>query len=68
MSILTARRQVYQCVARLVIPNNLDQYRRVSRVLATLRRNELVMIWDAIEDRSRRTIDKRGVSDLTTFI
>lgn len=64
---LTVRQVYYQCVAKLLIPNDHKRYKAISVMVATLRRNDLVT-WDAIEDRTRRTTDKRGVSDLQTFV
>lgn len=64
---LTVRQVYYQCVARQLIENRLSEYQRVSKTLSTLRRESLVP-WDAVEDRTRRTTDKRGVSDLSDFI
>jgi hypothetical protein len=64
---LTVRQVYYQAVARLLIANALAEYQRVSKLLTTLRRNDLVS-WDAIEDRTRRTTDKRGVPGLSDFI
>ncbi len=64
---LTVRQVYYQCVARQLIANWLPEYQRVSKTLSTLRREQLVS-WDAIEDRTRRTTEKRGVSDLQDFI
>jgi hypothetical protein len=64
---LTVRQAYYRAVAASIIGNNINEYQRVSRVLTTLRREGLVS-WDAYEDRSRRTVDKRGVSDMATFV
>jgi len=51
----------------LVIKNNIASYQKVSRVCTTLRRNDLIP-WDAVEDRTRRTIEKRGISDVQAFV
>jgi len=64
---LTVRQVYYQCVAKLLISNDHKKYKAMSVMAATLRRHDLVT-WDAIEDRTRRTTDKRGVSDLQAFI
>ncbi len=37
-------------------------------MLLTILRREDVLPWRAIEDRTRRTIDKRGVPDLQAFV
>ena len=63
---LTVRQVYYQAVAGLLIENKDSQYRRVSRVLTRLRRNDL-LTWSSIEDRTRRTIDKRGIDGLQEF-
>ena len=64
---LTLRQLFYQLVSRQVIENNLGEYKSVSNTLGTLRDNGLVS-WAAIEDRSRRLIEKRGVTDLESHI
>jgi hypothetical protein len=64
---LTVRQCYYQLVGRQIIPNNLSQYSKVSRVLVQLREEGLVP-WAAIEDRTRRTTDKRGVSSVTDWL
>lgn len=64
---LTVRQAYYQAVSRLVVQNNLNQYRRVSQVLTTLRRYDLLP-WHAIEDRTRPMFDKRGRPDVRDFI
>lgn len=64
---LTVRQIYYQLVAKEIIPNNLAQYKKVSRLLVKLRENDMVP-WSAIEDRSRRTTDKRGFSDLGDYV
>jgi hypothetical protein len=64
---LTARQVYYQAVARQLIPNNQKEYRRITKILVTLRRNNLLS-WAAIEDNSRRTTEKKGVSNLSTFL
>lgn len=64
---MTVRQVYYQLVAREIIPNKQSEYQNVSRVLTTLRRNDLLP-WNAIEDRTRRLIEKRGVTDLETHV
>jgi hypothetical protein len=63
---LTVRQIYYQLVSKLIIPNDIKQYRKVSRLLVTLRENELVP-WHYIEDRSRRTTEKRGVENVSKW-
>jgi hypothetical protein len=64
---LTVRQIYYQLVAREVIENCLGEYNNISRLLTVMRRNDL-LAWEAIEDRSRRMLDKRGVTDLEAHI
>ena len=64
---LTVRQVYYQAVSRLLVANRLNEYRRISRILTTLRRNDLLP-WSAIEDRTRRTFDKRGMPNVMEYI
>jgi hypothetical protein len=64
---LTVRQVYYQLVAKLIIPNNLVQYGRVSRTLVHLR-DVGVVPWSWIEDRTRRTTTKRGMDNVLDFI
>lgn len=64
---LTVRQLYYQLVSKLIISNELKHYKKVSVVSTTLRRYELVP-WTAIEDRTRRTINKRGISNVQEFV
>lgn len=64
---LTVRQAYYQGVSRLIIPNHQNEYRRVSRILTILRRNDLLP-WYAIEDRTRTTTGKRGRPNVGEFI
>ncbi|MES9949346.1 MAG: hypothetical protein ABW118_10335 [Candidatus Thiodiazotropha sp.] len=64
---LTVRQVYYQAVAALILQNNLGEYRRTSKILTTLRREDIVP-WHAIADRTRRTIDKRGIPNLQAFV
>jgi len=64
---LTVRQVFYQMVSRLVVENNEKQYHKVSRVLVKLREVEMVP-WSAITDRTRRTTEKRGMSDIHEFL
>lgn len=64
---LTVRQAYYQMVARLVVDNNHAQYRRVSRVLKEMRMEDMVP-WGAFEDRTRRTTDKRGWSNVQEWL
>lgn len=64
---LTVRQVFYQLVGKTVIPNNLAHYRKVSRILVKLREEELVP-WSVIEDRSRRTTEKRGFPNVSEWL
>lgn len=64
---MTLRGFYYQAVAALLIQNNESQYRRVGKILATLRRNDLIP-WYCMEDKQRSTSKKRGRSDVSEFI
>lgn len=64
---MTVRQVYYQLVAREIIPNNINSYQKISRLLVKLRDIEIIP-WTAIEDRSRRTTDKRGAADVITWV
>ena len=64
---LTVRQAFYQMVARLVVPNSKAEYKKISDILLKLRRQGRVP-WSAIEDRTRRTTEKRGHSDYATWL
>ena len=64
---MTVRQVYYQLVARMVIPNKHSQYRRVSRILTEMREMGLVP-WTDIEDRSRRTTEKRGAENVNSWL
>ncbi|MEO5347914.1 MAG: hypothetical protein H7834_16290 [Magnetococcus sp. YQC-9] len=60
---LTVRQVYYQSVARLLVSNNQNEYRRISKILVDLREEELVP-WEAIIDLTRTTSKKRGMPNL----
>jgi hypothetical protein len=64
---LTVRQTYYQAVSRLLIANKQSEYRKVSRLLTTLRRHDLLP-WHAIEDRTRTTFGKRGMPNVGEYI
>ena len=64
---LTVRQVYYQMVARMVLDNKQRNYHLVSQILVKLRENDLVP-WRAIEDRTRRTTYKRGVANVNEWI
>ena len=64
---LTVRQVYYQLVAKLQIDNVKSQYSRVSRILVKIREND-ILPWSCIADRSRRTTDKRGYANLQAYL
>jgi hypothetical protein len=64
---LTLRQIYYQLVALLVLGNRLGEYKRLSRVLSDARIAGLVP-WEAMEDRSRSTLESGGWSDVRSFV
>lgn len=64
---MTLRGFYYQAVSHLLVPNNLREYRRISKILAELRRADLVP-WFAMEDKTRTTSDKRGEENVEGYI
>jgi hypothetical protein len=56
---MTLRAYYFQAVAALLVSNNQAQYRRIGKILADLRRADLVP-WFAVEDKTRTTSSKRG--------
>lgn len=63
----TLRQVYYQCVAAQYVENSKHGYGQVKGVLLKLRENDWVP-WHAIDDRTRRIIEARGVSGLPDFI
>ena len=64
---LSLRQVYYQAVAKLLVLNEHKQYRRIGGICKTLREND-ILPWRAMEDRARRTTDKRGLSGLPEFL
>lgn len=64
---MTVRAFYYQAVAQLLVSNSINEYRRISRMLATLRREGIVP-WESVEDKTRSTSDKRGLPDVSQYI
>lgn len=64
---LTTRQLYYQAVAHQHVKNTQNEYHRISKILTTLRRNDLLP-WLAIADNTRTTSDKRGVDNLAVFL
>ncbi|MBF0383683.1 MAG: hypothetical protein HQL69_21900 [Magnetococcales bacterium] len=64
---MTLRQIYYRVVAALLVPNKQAQYRRIGKVMSTLRWEEIVP-WSAIEDRTRTTTTKRGLPDVIEYI
>jgi hypothetical protein len=63
----TIRQVYYQQVAKGIIPNKLNKYRAVSRLLVKLRENDIVP-WKLIVDNTRRTTKKRGHSNVQAWL
>lgn len=55
--VLTVRQLYYQLVARDIIPNTLNDYKRVASIINDAKLAGL-MDWDAIEDRTREFISR----------
>ena len=64
---LSLRQVYYQGVAGGLIKNELNEYKKLSRVLTRARLDGLVS-WDAIEDRSRSTLTVPTWPDADEFI
>ena len=64
---LTVRQLYYQLISKLIIPNALKHYQKVSRVCTRLRHYNFIP-WQAVEGRTRRAIDKRGISIVQAFV
>lgn len=64
---MTLRAFYYQAVSALLVENTEAEYRRVGKILALLRREELIP-WRSMEDKTRRTTDKRGLPEVSEFI
>lgn len=64
---LSLRQIFYRTVAALLVPNTHASYRRLMGMLATLREED-ILTFAAMEDRGRRTTDKRGLSGVDEFI
>ncbi len=64
---LTLRQIYYQLVSRLVIENHKNQYVRLSSILARAREDGLIP-WGVMEDRTRILHDLSGWPDADSFI
>ncbi len=64
---LTLRQIYYRLVAAGEIENNQGAYKALSKILTELRLDGFVP-WKSMEDRTRRTSDKRGFTDSQEFI
>ena len=64
---MTLRAFYYQAVSALLVPNTNAAYKSVGDLMSKLRRNDLLP-WKAMQDKTRHTSDKRGVSDVGVFI
>jgi len=63
---LTLRQLYYRLVSKLIIPNNLNSYNALSKVMVKLRRFNIVS-WEVIEDRTRRVSGKRGYASTSEY-
>ncbi len=64
---LTVRQVFYQAVTKGLIENHINRYKRISENLTTLRREDIIP-WRAIEDRTRRTTDRKGLPEVEQYI
>src|SRR6266496_2672324 len=64
---LTLRQIYYQLVAALLIENNENEYKKLSRELTNARLDGFVD-WDAMEDRSRTVLHSAGWCDKSHFV
>ena len=64
---LTLRQVYYQLVASGAIQNNLGEYSKLSRILTKARLDGYVS-WDAMEDRTRVTLNSGGWMDQEHFV
>jgi hypothetical protein len=64
---LTIRQVYYRLVVECIIRNATNYYKAVCRKLTPLREDEIIP-WEAIEDRSRRLSYKRGATNLGDYL
>ncbi len=64
---LTLRQIYYQLVAKGIIENEQKRYKSLSKLLSTMRIEEMIP-WSVIEDRTRRVSWKRGEEDSRGFV
>lgn len=64
---LTLRQVYYQLVAAIVIENNAGEYKKLSEALSHARLDGLVP-WEALEDRSRSTLEAGGWTDAAEYL
>ncbi len=64
---LTLRQIYYALVAAVVIPNRIQEYTKLSRLL-TKARLDGVVPWEAIEDRARSMLASGGWQDQQAFV
>ncbi len=63
---MTLRQTYYQLVAKHIIDNNKNEYQKLSNALVWARQQELIP-WEWIEDRTRQPRQTNMWSDLTDF-
>ena len=64
---LTLRQIYYQLVAKGYIKNNRSQYTMLSTLVKWMRIDEMLP-WEALEDRTRNITDKRGFTNVDSFV
>ena len=64
---LTLRQIYYQLIAKGFIENNRSQYTMLSTLVKLMRIDEMLP-WEALEDRTRKITDKRGFTNVDSFV
>ena len=64
---LTLRQIYYQLIAKGFIENNRSQYTMLSTLVKWMRIDEMLP-WEALEDRTRKITDKRGFTNVDSFV
>jgi hypothetical protein len=65
--VITARTLYYQCVARGIIPNSEESYKKLTNLVSEARLAGL-MDWDVITDRGREVLDRPKWGDGPAFL
>ncbi len=64
---LTLRQIYYRLVANGCIDNSRSQYTMLSTLVKWMRIDEMLP-WEALEDRTRKITDKRGFTNVDSFV